>query len=212
MKKISKIRILDLCVQLHTPRVKLITFRRRSFAMCHSHGTLYHVSLKDTVLSLSSFQKSWKLFVFLPTQRQHIQRARGRRLIARDINFHFIINCTSGKPLSQIKINIWLQLLCGVDSFLVSFMVDARGGAMRGCRHSGVRIIIPPGKACMPTRVTCKLVKKEKLTHPPPLMEGEALASRILEIGPTSAKFLGYTDSRYLRLFNLALIYTFLSI
>ena len=91
-------------------------------------------------------------------------------------------------------------------------MVDARGGAMRGCRHSGVRIIIPPGKACMPTRVTCKLVKKEKLTHPPPLMEGEALASRILEIGPTSAKFLGYTDSRYLRLFNLALIYTFLSI
>ena len=77
-------------------------------------------------------------------------------------------------------------------SFLVSFMVDARGGAMRGCRHSGVRIIIPPGKACMPTRVTCKLVKKEKLTHPPPLMEGEALASRILEIGPTSAQFLGF--------------------
>jgi len=71
-------------------------------------------------------------------------------------------------------------------------MVDARGGAMRGCRHSGVRIVIPPGKACMPTRVTCKLVKKEKLTHPPPLMEGEALASRILEIGPTSAKFQGY--------------------
>jgi len=82
-------------------------------------------------------------------------------------------------------------------------MVDARGGAMRGCRHSGVRIIIPPGKACMPTRVTCKLVKKEKLTHPPPLMEGEALASRILEIGPTSAKFLGYTDFQYFRLFNL---------
>ena len=79
-------------------------------------------------------------------------------------------------------------------SFLVSFMVDARGGAMRGCRHSGVRIVIPPGKACMPTRVTCKLVKKEKLTHPPPLMEGEALASRILEIGPTSAKFLGYVS------------------
>jgi len=84
-----------------------------------------------------------------------------------------------------------LMSITFADSFLVSFVVDARGGAMRGCRHSGVRIIIPPGKACMPTRVTCKLVKKEKLTHPPPLMEGEALASRILEIGPTSAKFLG---------------------
>ena len=78
------------------------------------------------------------------------------------------------------------------SSFLVSFMVDARGGAMRGCRHSGVRIIVPPAKACMPTRVTCKLVKKEKLTHPPPLMEGEALASRVLEMGPVGAKFLGY--------------------
>ena len=77
------------------------------------------------------------------------------------------------------------------SGFLVSFMVDARGGAMRGCRHSGVRIIIPPGKACMPTRVTCKLVKKEKLTHPPPLMENEALASRVLEMGPMGAKFSG---------------------
>ena len=71
-------------------------------------------------------------------------------------------------------------------------MVDARGGAMRGCRHSGVRIIIPPGRASMPTRVTCKLVKREKLVYPPPLMEGEALASRVLEMGPHGAKFLGY--------------------
>ena len=77
-------------------------------------------------------------------------------------------------------------------SFLVSFMVDARGGAMRGCRHSGVRIIVPPGKASMPTRVTCKLVKREKLVYPPPLMEGEALASRILEMGPVGAQFLGF--------------------
>uniref|UniRef100_T1J7N3 Death domain-containing protein n=1 Tax=Strigamia maritima TaxID=126957 RepID=T1J7N3_STRMM len=75
--------------------------------------------------------------------------------------------------------------------FLVSFMVDARGGAMRGCRHSGVRVIIPPRKAPMPTRITCRYLKKEKLAHPPPLMEGEACASRILEVGPTGAKFLG---------------------
>ncbi|XP_014665288.1 PREDICTED: ankyrin-2-like [Priapulus caudatus] len=75
--------------------------------------------------------------------------------------------------------------------FLVSFMVDARGGAMRGCRHSGVRIIIPPRKAPAPMRITCKLLKKEKIIHPPPLMEGEALASRVLEMGPSGAKFLG---------------------
>jgi len=71
-------------------------------------------------------------------------------------------------------------------------MVDARGGAMRGCRHSGVRVIIPPRKAAMPMRITCRYLRKDKLIHPPPLMEGEACASRILEVGPTGAKFLGY--------------------
>ncbi|KAF3427023.1 hypothetical protein E2986_13543 [Frieseomelitta varia] len=75
--------------------------------------------------------------------------------------------------------------------FLVSFLVDARGGAMRGCRHSGVRVIVPPRKAAMPMRVTCRYLRRDKLTNPPPLMEGEALASRILELGPVGAKFLG---------------------
>ncbi|XP_055948769.1 uncharacterized protein LOC129981785 isoform X4 [Argiope bruennichi] len=75
--------------------------------------------------------------------------------------------------------------------FLVSFMVDARGGAMRGCRHSGVRVIIPPRRAPMPMRITCRYLRKEKLAYPPPLMEGEACASRILEVGPSGAKFLG---------------------
>lgn len=78
-----------------------------------------------------------------------------------------------------------------VRRFLVSFMVDARGGAMRGCRHSGVRVIIPPRKAAMPMRITCRYLKKDKLVHAPPLMEGEALGSRILEMGPAGAKFLG---------------------
>uniref|UniRef100_A0A914IEY1 Ankyrin n=1 Tax=Globodera rostochiensis TaxID=31243 RepID=A0A914IEY1_GLORO len=76
-------------------------------------------------------------------------------------------------------------------SFLISFLVDARGGAMRGCRHSGVRVIIPPRKAAAPIRITCRYLKKEKLTNPPPLSEGEALASRVLEMGPHGAKFLG---------------------
>lgn len=75
--------------------------------------------------------------------------------------------------------------------FLVSFMVDARGGAMRGCRHSGVRVIIPPNSAQMPMRITCRYLRRERLVHPPPLMEGEACASKIMEVGPAGAKFLG---------------------
>ena len=70
-------------------------------------------------------------------------------------------------------------------------MVDARGGAMRGCRHSGVRVIIPPGAAQMPMRITCRYLRRERLVHPPPLMEGEACASKIMEVGPAGAKFLG---------------------
>ncbi|XP_018401758.1 PREDICTED: ankyrin-2-like [Cyphomyrmex costatus] len=76
-------------------------------------------------------------------------------------------------------------------SFLISFLVDARGGAMKGCRHSGVRIIVPPRRATMPIRVTCRLVKASKVANPPPLMEGEALATRIIEMGPVGARFLG---------------------
>ncbi|UJR15901.1 hypothetical protein I4U23_002824 [Adineta vaga] len=76
-------------------------------------------------------------------------------------------------------------------SFLVSFLVDARGGAMRGCRHSGVRVIIPQKRASMPTRITCRFVKRDKLTIPPPINEGEALAARVLEVGPVGCKFLG---------------------
>lgn len=33
--------------------------------------------------------------------------------------------------------------------FLVSFLVDARGGAMKGNRGSGMRLIIPPGIVCI---------------------------------------------------------------
>lgn len=76
-------------------------------------------------------------------------------------------------------------------SFLVSFMVDARGGAMRGCRHNGLRIIIPPRKCSAPTRVTCRLVKRHRLATMPPMVEGEGLASRLIEVGPSGAQFLG---------------------
>ncbi|XP_024140605.1 ankyrin-3 isoform X24 [Oryzias melastigma] len=75
--------------------------------------------------------------------------------------------------------------------FLVSFMVDARGGSMRGSRHNGMRIVIPPRKCTAPTRITCRLVKRHKLASPPPMVEGEGLASRLVEVGPAGAQFLG---------------------
>uniref|UniRef100_A0A2K5MCI6 Ankyrin 2 n=1 Tax=Cercocebus atys TaxID=9531 RepID=A0A2K5MCI6_CERAT len=86
------------------------------------------------------------------------------------------------------------------SSFLVSFMVDARGGAMRGCRHNGLRIIIPPRKCTAPTRVTCRLVKRHRLATMPPMVEGEGLASRLIEVGPSACvlymKSLGWHGKR----------------
>lgn len=78
------------------------------------------------------------------------------------------------------------------NRFLVSFMVDARGGSMRGSRHNGLRVIIPPRTCAAPTRITCRLVKPQKLTSPPPLVEGEGLASRIISLGPAGMQFLGW--------------------
>ncbi|XP_068277684.1 ankyrin-1 isoform X1 [Nyctibius grandis] len=74
--------------------------------------------------------------------------------------------------------------------FLVSFMVDARGGSMRGSRHHGLRVVIPTRACAAPTRITCRLVKPQKLPAPPPLAEEEGLASRIIALGPAGAQFL----------------------
>ena len=96
----------------------------------------------------------------------------------------------SPRPLLLFFTHLSL-LLFPRPSFLVSFMVDARGGAMRGCRHNGLRIIIPPRKCSAPTRVTCRLVKRPRLASLPPMVEGEGLASRVVEGGPSGAQFLG---------------------
>lgn len=110
--------------------------------------------------------------------------------------------CTQMVPTVPSQcIRLMLEIFCSMpafpdaahssSSFLVSFMVDARGGSMRGSRHHGMRIIIPPRKCTAPTRITCRLVKRAKLASPPPMVEGEGLASRLIEMGPSGAQFLG---------------------
>ncbi|XP_065312556.1 ankyrin-3-like isoform X3 [Gordionus sp. m RMFG-2023] len=122
--------------------------------------------------------------VISPTQLIRREEAKGREAFMDHPNVVKVDNVPLHKPPLQIgRLNY--------KRFLVSFMVDARGGAMRGCRHSGLRVIIPPRKAATPIRVTCRFVKPEKMANSPPLMEGEGLACRILELGPAGTKFLG---------------------
>uniref|UniRef100_A0A0X3PWI0 Death domain-containing protein n=1 Tax=Schistocephalus solidus TaxID=70667 RepID=A0A0X3PWI0_SCHSO len=75
------------------------------------------------------------------------------------------------------------------DCFLVSFLVDARGGSMRGSRHAGLRILVPPSAASAPTRVTCRMLRPERTASPPQLNDGEGLACRIIELGPHPCSF-----------------------
>ena len=42
--------------------------------------------------------------------------------------------------------------------FLVSFLVDARGGKMESSQ-TGVKITLPPRSCQMPTRITCKQIR-----------------------------------------------------
>lgn len=110
--------------------------------------------------------------------------------------FAFRTEDHANTPLQHLKIRGSCTMTSIASSgdterFLVSFMVDARGGNMRGCRHSGVRVIIPPQKASMPMRITARYLKKERLLDPPPLIQGEAIASQVLELSPAGEKFLG---------------------
>lgn len=41
----------------------------------------------------------------------------------------------------------------------VSFLVDVRGGVMRGSRGSGLRLFFPEAAVMQPTRITCKFVR-----------------------------------------------------
>jgi len=44
----------------------------------------------------------------------------------------------------------------------------------------------------MPTPITCKLVRGDKLASLPQLKEGEAIVSRGLELGPVGLQFNGF--------------------
>ncbi|XP_016971908.1 ankyrin-3 [Drosophila rhopaloa] len=100
------------------------------------------------------------------------------------------LKCINGSEMERKPDNVPIVRHQVHLGFLVSFLVDARGGSMRGYRHSGVRIIVPPKACAEPTRITCRYVKPQRVANPPPLMEGEALVSRILELSPVEGMFL----------------------
>lgn len=78
-----------------------------------------------------------------------------------------------------------------IYSFFISFMVDVRGGVMRGRRYFGIRIIIFLNRVFMLIRVICRFIKKDKFIYFIFIGEGEVLVVRIIEMGFVVIKFLG---------------------
>uniref|UniRef100_A0A8C2D548 Ankyrin 3 n=1 Tax=Cyprinus carpio TaxID=7962 RepID=A0A8C2D548_CYPCA len=138
---------------------------------------------RSNTLNRSSFTRDSMMIeeILAPNKDTHLT-------LAKDYNANSMRRC-SWTPETLDNVNLVSSPVH--SGFLVSFMVDARGGSMRGSRHNGMRIIIPPRKCTAPTRITCRLVKRHKLASLPPMVEGEGLASRLVEVGPAGAQFLG---------------------
>ncbi|CUT99311.1 Ankyrin [Echinococcus multilocularis] len=73
--------------------------------------------------------------------------------------------------------------------FLVSFLVDARGGLLESKRYPGMRFIIPPNASVGPLRIICRLLRYPPYAIQPPLNDGEGLACRLIEVGPVGVRF-----------------------
>ncbi|XP_035389732.1 ankyrin-3 isoform X2 [Electrophorus electricus] len=149
---------------------------------------------RSNTLNRSSFTRDSMMIeeILAPTKDTHLAKAREHdadslRRYSWAADTLDNVNLVS----SPIHSGVSSPLPQSDSRFLVSFMVDARGGSMRGSRHNGMRIIIPPRKCTAPTRITCRLVKRSKLASPPPMVEGEGLAGRLVEMGPAGAHFLG---------------------
>ncbi|VDM16949.1 unnamed protein product [Hydatigera taeniaeformis] len=71
--------------------------------------------------------------------------------------------------------------------FLVSFLVDARGGFVEAKRRPDLRFLIPPYAISSPTRIICRLLRPDRVSRLPHLNDGDA----IIEMSPSSVRFDG---------------------
>ncbi|KAM3174258.1 hypothetical protein ACTXT7_010901 [Hymenolepis weldensis] len=75
--------------------------------------------------------------------------------------------------------------------FLVSFLVDARGGFVEAQRRPELRFMIPPNAISSPTRIICRLLRPDRVSRLPHLNDGDAFACRIIEMSPSNMRFDG---------------------
>ncbi|CAH8635357.1 unnamed protein product [Schistosoma guineensis] len=75
------------------------------------------------------------------------------------------------------------------SGFLISFIIDARGGLVEAQRRPGLRFLVPPNAPSGPLRIICRLLRPEAIDNPPIFNDGDCLACRIIEMNPSQMRF-----------------------
>ncbi|CAH8623633.1 unnamed protein product [Schistosoma intercalatum] len=75
------------------------------------------------------------------------------------------------------------------SGFLISFIIDARGGLVEAQRRPGLRFLVPPNAPSGPLRIICRLLRPEAIDNPPIFNDGDCLACRIIEMNPNQMRF-----------------------
>ncbi|KAH8865544.1 Ankyrin-3 [Schistosoma japonicum] len=75
------------------------------------------------------------------------------------------------------------------SGFLISFIIDARGGLVEARRQPDLRFFVPPNAPSEPLRVICRLLRPETIDNPPVFDYGDCLACRIIEMNPKQMRF-----------------------
>ncbi|CAH8571969.1 unnamed protein product [Schistosoma turkestanicum] len=75
------------------------------------------------------------------------------------------------------------------SGFLISFIIDARGGLVEAQRRPGLRFLVPPNAVSGPLRIICRLLRPETIDNPPVFNDGDCLACRVIEMNPTQMRF-----------------------
>ncbi|CAH8870047.1 unnamed protein product [Trichobilharzia szidati] len=75
------------------------------------------------------------------------------------------------------------------SGFLISFLVDARGGLVEAQRRPDLRFLVPPNAPTGPLRIICRLLRPGIINNPPGFNDGDCLACRIIEMSPYQMRF-----------------------
>ncbi|CAH8591301.1 unnamed protein product [Schistosoma turkestanicum] len=154
----------------------------------YMHSTL---SPQGTLSDRTTYQKGDEnTSEFIATQTSSVLESVSPKSVQHDTQAH--IYGDGGQPDGDwdLEVDNTTVIKKPINTgFLVSFIADARGGLIQARRYPDLRIFIPPNVINGPLRIVCRLVHPDRVNSPPIMNDGDGLACRLIEIGPTGIRF-----------------------